>query len=198
MGTRFWTRFYRKASAQQPRKLVAVLYRQLDGYPEGAGRSLTACIKALAPSATAEEVLQQYMQQLSTEGQIHHVETQKVLDELEEAAQVRWIEWVYDVEEIENQGIIVSILPGDGWTQEPPWEVVKGTAGEVSKWIADLRAEGCCHFFNSDTRTIEKTCKHNIVQQGFLLCCLRPTHSVNYCNTYSVLAILLHHEHVSL
>ena len=95
-----------------------MLYRQLDGYPEGAGRSLIACIKALAPSVTAEEVLQQYMQQLSTEGQQHHVETQEVLDE--RAAQVHGIEWVYDVEEIENQGIILSVLPGDGWTQEPP------------------------------------------------------------------------------
>lgn len=154
MGTRSWTRFYKRASTQQRRKLVAVLYRQLDGYPEGAGRSITACIKGQAPGVTAEEVLQQYMQQLSTQGQQHFVETQKA-DVA--AAEARWIEWVYDVEEVENQGITVSILPGDGWTQKPPWEVVKGTADEVSKWIDDLKDGHCNHFFNSDTRTIEKT-----------------------------------------
>lgn len=50
MGTRSWTRFYKRPdrTAQSARKLFAVLYKLYDGYPEGVGRSLMDCIKALS------------------------------------------------------------------------------------------------------------------------------------------------------
>ncbi|KAL3151226.1 hypothetical protein ABBQ38_013067 [Trebouxia sp. C0009 RCD-2024] len=159
MGTRSWTRFYKKALAtQKQRKLVSILYQQWDGYPEGVGRDLTDCIKAMSQTATAEDILKKYMAELSAAGLRHHLEHNSILaDRNAMRERVEWVEWVYDVEEVEGVGVTVSIIPGSTIMEEHPWEIVEGTADEVSKWLDESEAQQFDILFNSKTRTIEKT-----------------------------------------
>ena len=156
MGTRSWTRFYKKASAtQKQRKLVSILYQPWDGYPEGVGRSLTDCIKAMSQTASAEDMLKAYMDELSAAGTHHYLESEEAL---EDRNSVWEIQWVYDVEEVENVGVTVSILPGSSWIEEHPWEIVKGTAEEISKWLDEYSCKQCEMYYDTQLRTIEKSC----------------------------------------
>ena len=83
MGTRLWTRFYKRASAEaHSRKLIDVLYQQWDGYPDGVGRDLTALIMSLPVTATAKDILDAYCEQLSSDPHPRHfIESKDVLDD---------------------------------------------------------------------------------------------------------------------
>lgn len=84
-------------------------------------------------NATIDDILQAYVDYLSAKSREFFIEDPSVTDRPS-------VDRVYVVEEVQEEGITVAVLPGLGMIQSPEWRVVCGDAEQVSQWIDKLKS----------------------------------------------------------
>lgn len=79
---------------------------------ERVGRSLTSCVKDLSLTATIDETLQAYVDDLSDKSREFCIEDPSVTD-------IPSVEGVYDVEQVQGKETTVAVLSDVGMIQHP-------------------------------------------------------------------------------
>ncbi len=151
MGTRSWTRFYKRSP--RARQLVGVVYRQWDGHPEGVGRDIVEFVQK-STAGSAEAAMEAYLQLLEDTNTRHCVWD----NHDPQSDDAIHIEWTYDIEFVEREGgqraVCISILPQYGRIAPPhtsEWVVASGSADAIEAWI-----NAGPYSIDGEFRTIEK------------------------------------------